>query len=79
MNVSLLANALVGSEIIKIGNEVNELKRKGAKIANLTIGDFDPAVFPIQRITIIKPTIRLRMVYYRYVKRWQTCSTNGLI
>lgn len=47
MNVSLLANALVGSEIIKIGNEVNELKRKGAKIANLTIGDFDPAVFPI--------------------------------
>jgi aspartate aminotransferase len=47
MNVSLLANALIGSEIIKIGNEVNELKRKGAKIANLTIGDFDPAVFPI--------------------------------
>jgi aspartate aminotransferase len=47
MNVSLLANALVGSEIIKIGNEVNELKRKGAKIANLTIGDFAPAVFPI--------------------------------
>jgi aspartate aminotransferase len=47
MNVSVLANALIGSEIIKIGNEVNELKRKGAKIANLTIGDFDPAVFPI--------------------------------
>lgn len=47
MNVSLLANALIGSEIIKIGNEVNELKRKGAKIANLTIGDFDPSVFPI--------------------------------
>jgi aspartate aminotransferase len=47
MNVSLLANALIGSEIIKIGNEVNELKRKGATIANLTIGDFDPAVFPI--------------------------------
>jgi aspartate aminotransferase len=47
MNVSVLANALIGSEIIKIGNEVNELKRKGAQIANLTIGDFDPAVFPI--------------------------------
>ncbi len=47
MNVSVLANALTGSEIIKIGNDVNELKRKGAKIANLTIGDFDPAVFPI--------------------------------
>jgi aspartate aminotransferase len=47
MNVSVLANTLIGSEIIKIGNEVNELKRKGANIANLTIGDFDPSIFPI--------------------------------
>lgn len=47
MNVSVLANTLIGSEIIKIGNEVNELKRKGAQIANLTIGDFDPSIFPI--------------------------------
>lgn len=47
MNVSVLASALIGSEIIKIGNEVNELKSKGAQIANLTIGDFDPSIFPI--------------------------------
>jgi len=47
MNVSVLASSLIGSEIIKIGNEVNELKRKGAQIANLTIGDFDPSIFPI--------------------------------
>lgn len=47
MNVSVLASTLIGSEIIKIGNEVNELKRKGAEIANLTIGDFDPSIFPI--------------------------------
>ena len=47
MNVSVLANSLIGSEIIKIGNEVNEMKSKGAKIANLTIGDFDPSIFPI--------------------------------
>ncbi len=47
MNVSVLASSLIGSEIIKIGNEVNELKRKGAEIANLTIGDFDPSIFPI--------------------------------
>lgn len=47
MKVSVLANSLIGSEIIKIGNEVNEMKRKGAKIANLTIGDFDPSIFPI--------------------------------
>lgn len=47
MSVSALAKSLIGSEIIKIGHEVNELKRKGAKIANLTIGDFDPSIFPI--------------------------------
>lgn len=47
MNVSVLASTLIGSEIIKIGNEVNELKSKGANIANLTIGDFDPSIFPI--------------------------------
>lgn len=47
MNVSVLANTLIGSEIIKIGHEVNELKSKGAKIANLTIGDFDPSIFPV--------------------------------
>lgn len=47
MKVSVLANSLIGSEIIKIGNEVNEMKRKGATIANLTIGDFDSNIYPI--------------------------------
>ena len=47
MMVSQLAKTLKGSEIIKIGNEVNELKRRGEKIVNLTIGDFDPSIYPI--------------------------------
>jgi aspartate aminotransferase len=47
MSVSALAQTLKGSEIIKIGGEINELKRRGEKIANLTIGDFDPAIYPI--------------------------------
>jgi len=47
MKVSNLASTLIGSEIIKIGNEVNDMKRKGAQIANLTIGDFDSSIFPI--------------------------------
>ncbi len=47
MSVSVLAQTLKGSEIIKIGGEINELKRKGEKIANLTIGDFDPAIYPV--------------------------------
>ncbi len=47
MQVSTLAQNLHGSEIIKIAAEINELKRKGEQIANLTIGDFDSSIFPI--------------------------------
>lgn len=47
MHVSNLAQNLHGSEIIKIAGEINELKKKGEQIANLTIGDFDSAIFPI--------------------------------
>ncbi len=49
MKVSVLAQSLVGSEIIKIAGEVNEMKAKGVAIANLTIGDFDPNLFPIPK------------------------------
>ena len=42
-----MAAGLSGSEIIRIGNEVSEQVRQGADICNLTIGDFDPAIFPI--------------------------------
>ena len=47
MKVSKLAQNLIGSEIIKIGNQVNELKSQGAEIANLTIGDLDANIYPI--------------------------------
>jgi aspartate aminotransferase len=47
MNVSKLASNLHGSEIIKIAGEINELKRQGQDIANLTIGDFDANIYPI--------------------------------
>lgn len=47
MGVSKLAAGLKGSKIIKIAGEVNALKAKGETIYNQTIGDFDPAVFPI--------------------------------
>lgn len=47
MSVSQLAATLQGSEIIKIAGEVNELKRNGHTIANLTIGDFDAHIYPI--------------------------------
>lgn len=45
--LSHLAETLSGSEIVKLGNAISERIRNGEKIYNLTIGDFDPAVFPI--------------------------------
>jgi aspartate aminotransferase len=42
-----MAAGLSGSEIIQIGNLVSERVRQGEEICNLTIGDFDPAIFPI--------------------------------
>ncbi|MCC3153042.1 aminotransferase class I/II-fold pyridoxal phosphate-dependent enzyme [Hymenobacter sp. BT770] len=47
MQVSQMAAGLSGSEIIRIGNQVSEQVRQGADICNLTIGDFDPKIFPI--------------------------------
>jgi aspartate aminotransferase len=47
MSVSVLAQNLRGSEIIKIAGEINELKKQGQNIANLTIGDFDSNLYPI--------------------------------
>ncbi len=45
--LSSLAETLTGSEIVRLGNEINERIRSGEKIYNYTIGDFDPEIFPI--------------------------------
>lgn len=45
--VSKMADSLIGSEIIKLAGEVNQKIAAGIPISNFTIGDFDPAVFPI--------------------------------
>jgi aspartate aminotransferase len=45
--LSTLARGVVGSEILKIAAEIRALKAKGAAVCNLTVGDFDPAHFPI--------------------------------
>lgn len=47
IRVSVMAENLVGSEIIKLAAEINQRIRRGEKIYNLTIGDFDPHIFPI--------------------------------
>ena len=46
-NVSKLAENIIGSEILKIAAEVNQKIKRGEKVYNLTVGDFDPKIFPI--------------------------------
>ena len=38
--LSQLAETLIGSEIVKLGNAISERIRNGEKIFNYTIGDF---------------------------------------
>jgi aspartate aminotransferase len=47
--LSSLAETLIGSEIVRLGNAINERIRQGEKIYNYTIGDFDPSIFPIPK------------------------------
>src|SRR5438552_18254854 len=47
---SLLAEGLIGSPILKIAAEVRALAATGAKICNLTVGDFAPSEFPVPEI-----------------------------
>ncbi len=49
MKLSHLAETLIGSEIVKLGNAISERIRHGEKIYNFTIGDFDPSIFPIPK------------------------------
>lgn len=45
--LSNLAENIIGSEIIKLAADVNDKIKRGEKIYNLTIGDFNPKEFPI--------------------------------
>jgi len=49
MALSRLAETLIGSEIINLAAAVKEKMAQGHKIFNYTIGDFDPAIFPVPR------------------------------
>lgn len=50
LQVSKLAENIIGSEIIKLAGEVNDMIGKGEHIYNLTIGDFNPTYFPIPEL-----------------------------
>jgi aspartate aminotransferase len=49
MKLSQLSQTLIGSEIVKLGGEIRERIRQGERIYNFTVGDFDPAIFPIPK------------------------------
>ncbi len=49
MKLSYLSETLIGSEIVKLGGDIREKMRKGEKIFNFTVGDFDPKIFPIPK------------------------------
>jgi len=83
-----MAGNLIGSEIIKLGTEINERIRKGEKIFNYTIGDFTPELFPIPELlqhSVIKayeeghsnyPTangiIELRQAVSSFLKKYES-------
>jgi aspartate aminotransferase len=46
-SLSDMARGLTGSQILRIGAEIRARKAAGEPICNLTVGDFDPALFPI--------------------------------
>ena len=45
--LSALARGVQGSVILKIAAEIRAMKARGEDVCNLTVGDFDPAFFPI--------------------------------
>jgi aspartate aminotransferase len=45
--LSQLSETLIGSEIVRLGNEISARIKGGETIYNFTIGDFAPSIFPI--------------------------------
>ncbi len=46
-SLSRLAQGLIGSEVLRIAAEIRAIQATGKPICNLTVGDFDPAEFPL--------------------------------
>ena len=87
--LSQLAETLIGSEIVKLGNDIKEKIKQGNKIYNFTIGDFDPSIFPIpaelealiiesyqQKHTsypAAEGVLDLRKSVSSFIKEWEGC------
>lgn len=51
-DLSDMARDIVGSQILKIANQIRALIAQGHEVCNLTIGDFNPKQFPVPAILI---------------------------
>lgn len=49
MKLSHLAETLIASEIVRLGADIRERINNGERIYNFTVGDFNPALFPIPK------------------------------
>ena len=47
MHVNEMAGSLAGSQILALAEQIKAQLRAGRQVSNLTIGDFDPHLFPI--------------------------------
>ncbi len=90
--LSKLAETLIGSEIVKLGNAISEKIQKGEKIYNYTIGDFNPSIFPIPKLLeeliveeykngstnypAAEGVLDLRKAIAFYLKEWQGFECN---
>ena len=45
--ISAMSDAMSGSEILRIAGEIRAMTEGGARVCNLTAGDFSPAEFRI--------------------------------
>ena len=45
--LSIYGEKIIGSEIIKISQEIKKVVAEGKEVINYTIGDFDPSINPI--------------------------------
>jgi len=71
--LSEMAENLVGSEIIKLANEVGVRIKNGEPIFNLTIGDFDPSIFPIPE------ALKDEIINAYHAKQTNYPAANGIV
>ncbi len=50
VKLSQLSETLIASEIVRLGAVIKEKIQSGEEIYNFTVGDFDPAIFPIPTV-----------------------------